>query len=105
MAFGIPAHATGSRKFALTPAELSAATANALSALGWPFLAPAPTHFEVSIKLSFWSWGEKAQIDIAADGTVHVRSQCVFPFEFFDCGKNRRNVNRLLDELTRQIGP
>ena len=104
MAFGFPAYARGFRQFAFAPAQLSRATADALTALGWPFLAPSPTHFEASISVSMCSWGEKMKIDIASDGTVNVKSQCAFPLQWFDWGRNSRNVEKFFDQLSRTVG-
>lgn len=104
MAFGFPAHARGCRQFAVAPDRLSRATADTLTALGWPFLAPSPTHYEASISVSMSSWGEKMKIDIASDGTVNVKSQGAFPLQWFDWGKNSRNVAKFFDQLSRAIG-
>ena len=103
MAFGFPARARGCRQFAIPPDQLSRTTADALTALGWPFLAPSPTHYEVSISVSMCSWGERMKIDIALDGTVNVKSQCAFPLQWFDWGRNSRNVERFFDQLSGTV--
>jgi len=104
MAFGFPAYAKGFRRLPFPPDQLCRATADALTALGWPFLAPSPTHFEARISMSMCSWGEKMKIDIAPDSTVNVKSQCAFPLQWFDWGRNSRNVEKFFDQLSRTVG-
>lgn len=104
MAFGFPAYATGSRRFDLPQDELASGVRNALAGLGWKFEALSPTHFVARLSAGVWSWGERVNIDVAEDGTVAVSSECVFPLQCFDWGKNQTNVHTFVDSLVRSVG-
>src|SRR5262249_35999652 len=53
----------------------------------------------VGLGISFWSWGETMTVEVRKDSSVRVRSECAFPTQCFDWGKNQRNVNKFLGAL------
>jgi len=55
---------------------------------------------ELSFKVSdsFWSWGEKVSV-FRKNESIVVRSECSYPFQHFDWGKNRENVCALVASL------
>jgi hypothetical protein len=59
---------------------------------------PATGRLEARAGFSFWSYGENISVQ-AGDGTVDVRSECLFPTQLVDWGKNKRNVNRFFGNL------
>ena len=61
-----------------------------------------PGVLNASVPVNWASWGEKIDVSLTKSpgGTdVVVRSQCAFPFQILDWGKNKRNV----DWITRRI--
>lgn len=55
-----------------------------------------------SVNTNWRSWGEKiaVHVDEAPGGTiVRIRSQCAFPLQLFDWGKNKANVSRIRSGL------
>ena len=112
MAFGFPAYHEGTQKFNLRSAVLAAAVENALRDLGWEFERIASgTEFNAKTKWNIWSYlGEKVRIEIGRDGNIWIRSECLSPIQWYDgmpfpwYGKNRQNVEKLLDLLSQSLG-
>jgi len=50
-------------------------------------------------KLSLWSWTEDIIVNVTDDGNIKIKSTCAFPFQFYDWGKNKRNVNKIITNL------
>jgi hypothetical protein len=94
MAVGLPAAFEEMRRYNMHFNYLSQVAVNALNALGWRYYALSPYQFSVEIKMSLLSWGEKIGIYIYQDGTVQVRSECSFPVQWFDWGRNKKNVSQ-----------
>ena len=61
------------------------------------------TMVKASTGMNLWSWGENLTIYVDAAGNVDVQSQCSFPLQLIDWGKNRRNCNRLLDAVEQRL--
>ena len=60
--------------------------------------------FQVKHGMSFTSWGENITVALSPAGTdqtsVLVRSECALPTQIFDWGKNRKNVDSLIQYLS-----
>jgi hypothetical protein len=56
-----------------------------------------------SMGFSFWSYGEDLTVEVFDDGEVTVRSECSFPLQWIDWGKNARNCRRLLDAIDDRL--
>jgi hypothetical protein len=54
--------------------------------------------------INFWSWGENLTVEVSRSGEVWVRSECAFPLQIVDWGKNGRNCRALLDAVARRLG-
>src|SRR5690349_13527440 len=54
------------------------------------------------VPLNLWSWGELVRVVVEHD-SLRVISQCTFPLQVFDWGKNARNVERVRDNLVRAM--
>ncbi len=48
---------------------------------------------------SVWSWGENIKIDFSDNKSVTIISKCVFPLQWIDYGKNKENVELLIQNL------
>lgn len=62
-----------------------------------------PPYVQAKVGMGWASWGEKISVHIAPGpgGTaVHVRSECAFPLQLVDYGKNRKNVEHIVQGLT-----
>jgi hypothetical protein len=101
MSFGFPAYSNGSRHFNLDPQTLADLVSETLRVLRWPYQNPSPIKFVANISVSLWSWGERLSVDIAHDGTVTARSECAFPIQCIDWGRNGSNLRSFFDQLSR----
>lgn len=64
-----------------------------------------PPTITASTGIGAFSWGEKLLVHLSRvpDGTeVMVRSECAFPLQLVDYGKNRKNVEQILRALPGQ---
>lgn len=62
-----------------------------------------PPYVTASIGTGLWSWGEKILVqlsEVPGGAAVRIRSECVFPLQLVDYGKNRRNVEQIVAGLT-----
>ena len=58
---------------------------------------------KASMGFSFWSYGEDMVVELFEDGEVEVRSNCSFPLQLIDWGKNSRNCRKLLDAVSEEL--
>lgn len=61
-----------------------------------------PPYVTASIGTGLWSWGEKILVqlsEVPGGSAVRIRSECVFPLQLVDYGKNRRNVEQIVAGL------
>lgn len=57
-----------------------------------------PGLLSASVHVNWRSWGENVtvRVDEARGGTlVRIRSECAFPPQIFDWGKNKKNVSQI----------
>ena len=103
MSFGFPAYAEATEAFDADWPELIGAIEATLNTLGWDFSRPSRARFVARVSVSSWSWGERITI-VVDEFRVRIRSECVYPLQFIDWGKNRRNVDTLINRLQAKIG-
>jgi hypothetical protein len=101
MSFGFPAYSSSNRHFKLGKEELVSVIGEALGILGWRYESPSPNRFVARISIGLWSWGETLTAEVAFDGTVTARSECVLVTQCFDWGKNSSNVWSFFDKVSR----
>lgn len=92
MAIGFPPFSVMSRRYTLRSLELTDLVEETFRALGWKYELIATGEYLARISLSISSWGEKVHVKIDPDGTVQAQSECSFPFQWLDFGKNRHNL-------------
>ncbi|HEV3143350.1 MAG TPA: hypothetical protein VGZ47_05630 [Gemmataceae bacterium] len=100
MWIGFPPSAEDSRQYDLSTRDLLHAIEDALYDLRWPHFRD--DRFRVVANISgqiFVSYGEKVTIDIEREGWVRVRSECSFPLQWMDWGKNAGNVRQFFARL------
>jgi hypothetical protein len=102
MAFGFPAYAEAVERYDASGGELLDAVDQALEELGWDADYTGPSSLSARVGVNFLSWGERVSINVR-DGKVRVRSECSLPTQCFDWGKNRQNVDRLLDCIDKVL--
>lgn len=86
------------------PDQLQGYVASSLDYLRWNWWQPTPLVFKANASASLASWGENILIDLSQPGWLFVESECAFPLQLVDWGKNRKNVNRVLDQLSSVTG-
>lgn len=74
-------------------------------------LEPNPTKVEeleegflLHFPTNLWNWGQRVRLDVGDNGLVTATSTSVNRFQMFDFGRNRRNVQRLLDLVSIEVG-
>ncbi len=73
----------------------------ALEWLGWGVGGtPDGSVFTGEIGMSLFSWGEKITVTRVAPQLLSISSACVFPLQWFDWGKNEKNVHRLYEVIS-----
>ena len=101
MAFGFPAYAVGRFRPGGDEETIVGAVETALTRLRWPFLSFDGVDWQVDLGINWSSWGEKITITLTANNTLHVRSQCSFPLQCIDWGRNQRNVDKFIEAVDR----
>ena len=99
MTFGFAARAEASCRIEGDPEAIAGAVEQTLSRLGWPHRRSGKGAWRANVKLNWLSWGEKVEIGLSAEGILRIRSQCSWPLQCFDWGKNRRNVTQFLEDI------
>src|SRR4051794_14337672 len=102
---GLPPYAEESVQYSRSRDELLDAIEDALDDLRWPYHYTGKAELSVSFSLTFGSWGERMTIAAHKDGTINVRSACVFPLQWIDWGKNQQNVDQFLHCLESVLNP
>ena len=54
-------------------------------------------------QLNAWSWGESIKITLNrnTDNSINISSKCAFPLQCVDWGKNKKNVNMIVELLSK----
>jgi hypothetical protein len=66
--------------------------------LGWTLDGEAPDGMIARTKTNWRSWGEVVSLEFRKGG-AEVRSECAFPSQMIDYGRNRMNVRNLIEVL------
>lgn len=66
---------------------------------------PDGSGVSASIAMGFFSWGEQLTVRLSPTGDVHIQSQCAFPLQLVDWGKNSRNCRRFLEAVAQFLTP
>ena len=100
MAFGFPASyetqldRLGSRHAARE------ATVYAFDLLGWKYEILSVDIFRATVPITPLGWGEIFVVSLETPDLVEIRSSCRYPLQFFDWGKNCRNVDEFLSHFS-----
>ena len=100
MYFGFPASSNRTERFEGDPIIMRQLVSEAFDKAGWRYKAEDEWTFIANIPMGIWSYGERLTVSIYQDGTLEVRSACVWPMQIFDWGKNERNIDKLIQNLT-----
>ena len=102
MAFGFPPRHSEQLSLSAGPADLHAAVRDSLNTLAWTVKQDGGQSLRAAVGVSLFSYGERVQIQVESDRTLRISSRNVFPLQFYDWGKNKRNVERFVSELRRR---
>jgi hypothetical protein len=103
----VTAQHTKTIEVALAPQDAEAAVYRALVAVGISGASGGGGVLRGSTPTSFASWGENVQATIGhgpRGAVVTLHSKCALPTQLFDWGKNRKNVERIVEAL-RTLAP
>ena len=68
---------------------------------GWTLVRDQPADMMARTKTNWRSWGEIVSLQFR-DGGAAIKSQCSFPAQVVDYGKNRMNVQNLIEALKKE---
>lgn len=74
----------------------------AFGELGWAQCAEDADGLKAKTSANWRSWGEIVSIELRGDG-ARICSECAFPSQAIDYGKNRINVQALVDALKKKM--
>mgnify|MGYP001219223479 FL=1 len=95
MAIGFPAYHI--QRLNLRDTNLRVSVSAALEQTGWTVLETTKHSIRAKIGINLWTFGETIQITFIDDKTIEIHSKCRLPTQIFDWGKNKRNVNTLVN--------
>jgi hypothetical protein len=104
MAIGFPPTATGEARFPEHRREdIIRLSERILDDLGWHINYVEDDRIQVRTGHGIWFFGDQMTVEVGPRGTVRVRSQCIWPTQIFDFGRNEQNIERFLDRLERKL--
>lgn len=104
MAFGFPAHHEETFILNNSKEDFIKNLKSCFNDLNWSMSDESTNIIVASNKINFLSWGEKIIIKFFDNNKISVVSQCIFPIQYFDWGKNEKNVKSLLSLLNQKMG-
>ena len=100
MKISFPARFEETRSFAVEESALTGAVETAFENLGWQYASVNAAEFQADVRINLWSFGEILKAKISGSDLT-VESRCALPTQCLDWGKNKRNVLKFFDEITR----
>ena len=91
MAIGLPAYHEVRKKHLLNKAACEARVEQTLAQLPWIKIGFMPDAFDYRTKGTMLTFAERILIYVG-ETEILVKSKCLFPGQFLDFGKNRKNV-------------
>ena len=95
MSIGFPAYHI--QRLNLRNTNLRESVSAGLGQTGWTVLETTKHSIRAKIGINLWTFGETIQITFIDDETIEIHSKCRWPTQMFDWGKNKRNVNTLVN--------
>ena len=104
MGMGFPASASAEARFPEHSREdIIRLSERILDDLGWHINYVEEDRIQVRTAVGIWIFGDQMTVDVSKRGTVFVRSQCLWPTQIFDFGRNDQHIERFLDRLERRL--
>jgi hypothetical protein len=91
MAIGLPAYHEERRKHLMSKAACEACVEKTLEQLPWLKIGFMPDAFDYRSQGTMLTFAERILIYVG-ETEILVKSTCLFPGQFLDFGKNRKNV-------------
>lgn len=91
MALGLPAYHQVRKKHLLTKASCEARVEATLEKLPWIKIGYMPNAYDYRTQGTMLTFAERVLIYVG-ETEILVKSSCLFPGQFLDFGKNRKNV-------------
>ncbi len=70
-----------------------------VSELSWSIQEEKDNKIIAVVESGMLSWGEKVVINKLTDNEISIVSKCSLPIQFIDYGKNRKNVESLIEKI------
>jgi hypothetical protein len=102
--FGFPPSATAEVRFPEhTREDILRVAERILDDLGWHIDLVDDDRISARTATGIWIFGDRITVDATKGGTVTVHSQCIWPTQIIDFGRNDHHVDRFLDRLERRL--
>jgi hypothetical protein len=100
MAFGFPASHHVVVSDIPLGTDIARSVGSALSRIGWNPTVDKNV-YRASTNLTLGSTGEKITVEVLPNKTIKITSKSSIIFQLLDFGKNKRNVDKFIQELPR----
>jgi len=105
MAFGFPhPRYVESRAFHLAQDQLPAAVRAAIESLQWTDKGSTENEFQARVPWSAFVWAHDVRINILPNSVLQVESKSTARENFYDFGRNRRNVEAFFARIEQMTG-
>jgi len=99
MSFGFPAYHTEKYSPKIKDENIRETVRKTLEDISWTIREETANKILASTSMNMRSWGEKIHINFLTDGSISVTSKCALPTQCVDWGKNKKNINYLLNNI------
>lgn len=103
MAFGFPANHVQEFRFPGPDDWRLAWIRHTMTALGWRIRGDSPRGLNATTSISFFTWGEYIEVELADAERIVVSSRCRLVTQCIDYGVNEGNVLRFARSLRTAI--
>lgn len=104
MAFGFPAYHSTTLDLSSQPLEkVLAIVAKAMQAQGWKINLQHGNTLQATSSISWLSWAETISAQLDDNHILQLKSKCSMPTQCLDWGKNRRNIEKLVAEIHKNL--
>lgn len=102
MAAGFPAYHKEIFRSPQPNVDLVFCAVRTLESLRWKVRHVTPNRVIGAVPYNLLSVGEEIEFLIQYPDECQITSKCMWPTQFIDWGKNRKNIEKILPELQRQ---
>jgi hypothetical protein len=84
-------------KYKSSPEEAQEKAIAIFELLNWRLKPSGLSEMRATTPISAFGWGEHITLTFPKEHRLRIESECVYPFQFFDLGKNQSNVEKFVE--------